>query len=180
MFKGLLWPFFVVSQCWLRFQVMLLRGDVISETCLHFAYSTYLHKQGHKAEVVEIQVHFFVQRFFTRSRECIGASELVDNGERSHYGILFVDFEPSSSVRQTLIRQFSDAHSFLPSSKSISFLPSLNVESIFSTCRMSEFAPLTSSSMTLAGIFIFSLRWRQKKKRNSSQKRCTCKVWSGS
>lgn len=49
------------------------------------------------------------------------------------------------------------AYRFLPSSKSISLLPSLKVDSMLSTCLMSEFAPLTSSSITLAGILIFSL-----------------------
>ena len=52
-------------------------------------------------------------------------------------------------------------HSSLPSSKSITSLPSLNVESMFNTCRISELAPFTSSSTTFGGIFSFSL-WGQR------------------
>lgn len=58
---------------------------------------------------------------------------------------------------QKLPQASFQSHSCFPSSKSISLLPSLNVDNMFSTCRISELAPLTSSSTTFGGIFSFSL-----------------------
>lgn len=56
-------------------------------------------------------------------------------------------------------------HSVLPSSKSIVLLESFHVESIFKTCRISELTPVTSWSITFAGIFIFSL-WGESAERS--------------
>ena len=54
-------------------------------------------------------------------------------------------------------KHVEDAYSDLLSSKSIVLLDSFHVESMFSTCRISDCELVMSWSMTFAGIFIFSL-----------------------
>lgn len=93
---------------------------------------------------------------------------MMVNGVRIVFFSLSLDLLITSSALSNLrpvymsviggaVGRIGAAYNALPSSKSISFLLSLYVDNIFKTWRMSELAPLISSSRAFGGIFSFSL-----------------------